>query len=347
MMGDNRPAAFADDRRVRDFLRVAHFHDVPDDVARVFVQRVIRGAVESRARAIVIHAEPAADIEITEFVSELAELGVKARRLTHRALDRADVRHLRTHVKMHELERVGEPFAFQQFARRHQFRRADAKFRVLSTARRPFPRTLRREAHANADHRFHAHLLGNAQNLGELLDLLHHEDDLFAELAAEQRVLDEELVLVAVADDERFRIAMNGQRRNQLRFAACLDAKMVGRTRVHDLLHDFAQLVHLNREDAAIFVAVVRLLHRRDEGLVDRLDTIAQQILEAQHERKSEPARLRLVDQFHDVDIRRPTHRMHLDIPAVVDRKIARPPTVDIVEGNGGGDIPRLLHWRG
>ena len=60
MMRHDRASAFADDRRVRHFLGVADLHDVLDDVARVFVERVVRRAVEGRARAVVVHAEAAA-----------------------------------------------------------------------------------------------------------------------------------------------------------------------------------------------------------------------------------------------------------------------------------------------
>ena len=110
-MRDDRAAAFADDDRMGDLLRVAHVHDVVDDVARVLVERVVRRAVEGGARAVVIDAEAAADIEVPELVPHLRELRVKARRFAHRALDRADVRDLRADVEVDELERVREPFA--------------------------------------------------------------------------------------------------------------------------------------------------------------------------------------------------------------------------------------------
>ena len=71
MMRDNRAPALADDRRMRDAFGIANVHDVPDDVVRVFLERIVRRAVEIAARAVVIDAEPAADIEVTEFVAEL------------------------------------------------------------------------------------------------------------------------------------------------------------------------------------------------------------------------------------------------------------------------------------
>ncbi len=103
-MRHDRAAAFADDRGMRDALGVADVHDVIDDVVAVLLERVVRRAVETGARAVVVDAEAAADIEVTKRVPHLRELGVIARRFAHRAFDRRDVRHLRADVEMDELE---------------------------------------------------------------------------------------------------------------------------------------------------------------------------------------------------------------------------------------------------
>ena len=86
----------------------------------------------------------------------------------------------------------------------------------------------------------------------ELLDLFDDHDDGLAQLAAEQRHLDVERVLIAVADEEALGIAMDGERGEEFRLAADLEAELVGRAGVHDFLHDFAELVDLDREDAAV-----------------------------------------------------------------------------------------------
>ena len=71
MMRDNRAAALAHDRGMGDPFGVAHFHNVVDDVVAVLLQRVVGGTVEARARAIIIHPEPAPDIEVTQLVPQL------------------------------------------------------------------------------------------------------------------------------------------------------------------------------------------------------------------------------------------------------------------------------------
>ena len=70
MMRDSGAPALAHNRRMRDAFGVANVYDVPDDVVRVFLERVIGRAVKVAARSVVIDAESAAHVEITKFVSK-------------------------------------------------------------------------------------------------------------------------------------------------------------------------------------------------------------------------------------------------------------------------------------
>ena len=88
MMRHDRASAFAHDRRMRDAFRIANVHDVPNHVVGVFLERIIGRAIEIAARTVVIDAEPAADIQITELVPKFRKLCVIARRFAHRAFDR-------------------------------------------------------------------------------------------------------------------------------------------------------------------------------------------------------------------------------------------------------------------
>ena len=155
-------------------------------------------------------------------------------------------------------------------------------------------------------------------------------------------------VLVAVADDQRFRIAMNRQRREQLRLAARLDAEVKRLAGVDDLLDHLAELIDLDRKNAAIRRLITGFLDRRAERFVDRLHAMPQQILETQDHRKAEPVFAPgLVDHLDDIDRRRRILRgPNLDVAARVDREIAESPTVDVVERNGGGNIPRCCMAR-
>ena len=50
MVRDDSSPALANDGRMRDAFGITDFHDIVHDVARIFVERVIRGAVEGRPR---------------------------------------------------------------------------------------------------------------------------------------------------------------------------------------------------------------------------------------------------------------------------------------------------------
>ena len=81
---------------------------------------------------------------------------------------------------------VRQALAFEVFAGRDQFRRGQAELGVLAAARRPLARALALQAGAQADHRLDADLARDFDDLAQLLELLDDEDDLLAQLAAQQ-----------------------------------------------------------------------------------------------------------------------------------------------------------------
>ena len=93
------------------------------DVVRVLLDAVVHGTEAARARAFVVHAQSAADVEYLDVGAVGAELGVVPRRLAHAELDVLDVGDLRTHVEVHHLQR------------RQKIRRAQTCNRVQHLAR--------------------------------------------------------------------------------------------------------------------------------------------------------------------------------------------------------------------
>ena len=69
---------------------------------------------------------------------------------------------------------------------------------------------------------------------------------------------------------------MDGERGEKLGLAAHFDSKFIGRAGVHDFLHDFAQLIHLDRENAAVLALVTGLGDGGPEFLVQDLHAVAQ-----------------------------------------------------------------------
>ena len=90
----------------------------------------------------------------------------------------------------------------------------------------------------------------------EFFQLFHDEDDCLAELAAEQGVLNEASVLVAVANHETFGIRVHGERCEKLGLAAGLDSEVPRLAGIDDLFHYFAELVHLDRENSPVWRVV-------------------------------------------------------------------------------------------
>src|SRR5947207_6293865 len=109
MMRDSGAPALAHNRRMRDAFGVTNVYDVPDDVVRVFLERIIGRTVKIAARSIIIDTEPAADIEITKFVSKFRQLGIVSRAFAHCALNCPNVRHLRSDVEMNKLRAMRLP----------------------------------------------------------------------------------------------------------------------------------------------------------------------------------------------------------------------------------------------
>ena len=185
MMRDDRAPAFADDGRMRHAFGIADVHDVPDDVVGVFLERIIGRAIEIAARAIVIDAESAADIEITELVSELGQLRVIARRFAHGAFDRA---RCRAPASRHGNEPASDnargPRAFNISLAATRLVVSRPNFAFSPPLVRPFAGAFAVQTHANSDVRFDADFLCGANGLLELLEFLDDDDDRLAELAA-------------------------------------------------------------------------------------------------------------------------------------------------------------------
>jgi hypothetical protein len=106
VVGDDGAAALGNDGRVRDRCLVADRLDVVDDVVRVLLQRVVHARLEVRLRAVVIHAQPTADVEVLQPRPELRQLGVDAGRFVERAFDDADVGDLAAEMEVQELEAI-------------------------------------------------------------------------------------------------------------------------------------------------------------------------------------------------------------------------------------------------
>ena len=244
---------------------------------------------------------------------------------------------------MQELEAAQQVVLAQEVDRLDHLARRQAELRPVAARRLPAPRALGRQLDADADARPHAHLLrglGDQRQLGELLDDDQHRAP---QLRRHERGLDVLLVLVAVADDQRFFVVEHAHDRQQLRLRAGLEPVVVGPPELDDLLDDVAVLVDLDRVDALVLALVAVLGDGAAEGLVQLDDAALEHVREADQQRQADAAPRHLVDQLLEVDLAvLDAAGVRLDVPGVVDGEVVVTPSLDAVDLRRVGDCPLL-----
>src|SRR4029079_3889544 len=93
------------------------------DGRRVLLEPVVDRTGRARARAFVVDAEPAADVHVADRQAELAQLDEIPRRLAHAGGDVADVRNLRAHEHVQQLQRFTQVRRVQLVDQRQQLAR--------------------------------------------------------------------------------------------------------------------------------------------------------------------------------------------------------------------------------
>ena len=137
VIGDDRPAAFGNDRRMRHAGIVADALDVVDDVVGVFLQRVVDARFEVGLRAVVVDAQAAADVEVLQARAATVQLDIHAGRFVQGLLDVADVGNLAAEMEVQQLEAVLHAVLLQLFERAQDF--ADRQPELRAVAARALP----------------------------------------------------------------------------------------------------------------------------------------------------------------------------------------------------------------
>ncbi len=308
----------------------------------VLLQRVVHRRVEVALAAVVVDAEAAAAIEVAHVGAEQVQLDEDAAGLAERVLHGADVGDLRADVEVEQLQAVEHLLGAEPLDGGHGLGGREAELRAVAGRLDPLAGTFGREARAYADHRTDLELARGAQNGLELADLIDDDDHLAAELLRQQRRLDVGAIFVAVAEDQRLGVVLEGEGDEQLRLRAGLDAEVVGPPVLHQLLDDVPLLVHLDRVDAAIGAAVVVLGDRLLERAAELLHARAQDVREADEEGQVEAAATQVVDQLLQVDpYRAVAGGRHLDVAGLVDAEEVATPAADVVQLDRVVDRPR------
>jgi len=85
-------------------------------------------------------------------------------------------------------------------------------------------------------------------------------------------------------------------------FAACFESKMKLFAGIDDLFDDFAQLVDLDRKNAAIMILIAELRDCALKCAINCFNPVPEQILEPNQQRKTEVSGTRFVDDFQQID---------------------------------------------
>jgi len=215
----------------------------------------------------------------------------------------------------------------------------EAELGVVAGGHGPLALATRLELGAQADHRLDAGFLGEADDVVEFGELLDDDDDFLAELAAEERETDVVVVLVAVADDEPLRPLVHGEGDHELGLRAGLEAVVEVLAGGDDLVDDLAELVDLDREDAAVAALVALVLDRLVEKLVQLDDAMPEEVLKTDDHRRLQAHAARLVDDIEDPDAALVGAREKFHEALVIDRDVAGAPALETVEflRPGGG----------
>ena len=156
------------------------------------------------------------------------------------------------------------PEVFKRLERAHRFADGEAELGTVAARGLPAPRAAARQLDPHADHRPHAHPLGMLDDQIQLGVLLHHRDDLPADLLGQHRHFDVLVVFEAVADDRRLVV---GERHHgqQFRLRSGFQAEPVRPAEFEDFLDHLALLVDLDRINAAVVALVAVLAEWRSE----------------------------------------------------------------------------------
>ncbi len=345
VVGGDRAPRLAHDHRVRHVACVADALDAVHHVARVFVERVVHRGFVVGAAAVVIHAQPAADIDILQPRAHELELRIDVREFVDRVLDAADVLQLAARMAVHELQAIEHLALFEQRVKIEDLADEQPELRFFAGRFAPSARTLGRELDPHAELRPHAVVLRMLQKQVNFLEVFDDRNDRAAELGREDYGLDVAVVLEAVADDDAIRRIL-GDRHDgeQLGLRSDLETEAELLAVAINFLDHEALLVDLDRKNRRIAVLVIVFHDRGVECIRQMAQAMREDVGKSNHDRRVQIARLESLDDVVEIDLVRCVHTWADDHVAItIDREIALAPGLDLIQVQRVLDLPNLV----
>ncbi len=198
VVGGDGPSTLGDYGGTGNLLIITDLLHRIDDVVRVLLQRIVGAGRGSGVRAVVVHREAAAHIQILD-IGHLSRFGINPRRLVHCVLDRPDVGDLRADMEVEHLQAASKPSLLEDS---HQFQGLagrEAELGRLPTRLHPPAGAAGKELHPHPDSWHHAHGIGVLQDVVDLLEKVYHYDYI-VQIVNAQGEAEIILILVAIAD---------------------------------------------------------------------------------------------------------------------------------------------------
>ena len=205
LLRNHGAARLTDDGWMLYALFIAHGHDLVDHVGRVLLQRVVHGELKAGLAAVVIDAQPAANIDVLHSRAGLGQLRIDAREFIDPLIHLTNVMNLAAHVAMQELQAIFHSLGTEDREHFQDLSHAETKLRLQPARVAPTTGTLRSQIDAHADGWTNAVLLIEPQDQLEFSDVLNHRNDVAPKLLGERSELNVSLFLEAIANDQPLR----------------------------------------------------------------------------------------------------------------------------------------------
>ena len=318
-----RAAALRDEVGVGDVVLVGGLHEGVDAVVDVLLNAVVHAALAvAAAGAVVIDTKAATAIDELDVETHRMELHVVLRGFAKGRADAAYLVDLATDVEMDEAQAVAQSQLVELLQSHQELRRVQSELRGVAAALAPLAAAVACQLDADTQVGVHAKLLCRLSDDGQLGKLLDDEEDTLAHLLRQQRQLDEVLVLVTVADDEAVAVHVGGEDGMQLRLRARFQSQVVALAVADDFLYDGPHLVDLDGEDDEVLALVLVLLRRLAEALVGLLDSVVEDVGEAEQDGSRNMARRQLVHDLLEVHLHAVLLGCDIDVPFLVDAEV-------------------------
>ena len=257
-------------------------------------------------RAVVVHGQTAAEVEVAHGCAFLHEAGVDACGFHDGGADVADVGNLRAEVIVHKLQGIEHVVFLENVHDIHDLGGGESEGRAFAAGLRPVTAGLGAEFDAHADLRPYVHASGLVEDDVEFAGHFQHEDDVEAHAQGVQTEIDEFLVLVAVADEAGFPALELAYGRDEFGLGTDFQTVMIGGAVLGDLFHDLLLLVHLDGEHAAIVTLVAQFADGGPERLMQKRNLGIENVLDAEQYGQIISAILEFVNDLKHADFRSP-----------------------------------------